>query len=1517
MGQTKSLSLDPEKAITQYRLTSWTTLDGLPQNTVNAVEQSHDGYVWLATQEGLVRFDGLVFSLFDRKNTDAFEVSTVNHLLEGADSTLWIGTRGGGVISYKDGVFTPVEGTSSPYSTALYEDLDGSIWYGTFKGGVNRIFAGHVSVFDDSTGLAGRVVSLVTRTAGGTLMVATDAGVFTLSQGSFAPTPDPLLRDAYLTAYFVDSAGREWIGLRDGSFFLREGDRAQDLGHLTVGEGTYIKSVVEDTSGSIWLGLRGAGLLRYARGSFERFGEQHGLSSDVVLSLLEDREGGLWAGTSNGLNRFQDGKFTTYTASEGLSHDDAKSVYVDGQGAVWVATKGGGVNRIQGRAVTHIGADDGLSSDDAQAIVGMSDGTIWVGTSESGLNRIGSRGIDVFSTRNGLSGDQVYALYVDARQRVWVGTEGGVSIIDGREITNITPDDGLSSPFVTDFAEHPSGDMWIATYDGGINRYSNGLLTTLTTEDGLYSDAILAIESDPDGTLWIGTYGEGLNVLRESEVGGVIARKGLADDTIFSIMADDHGHMWFSSNKGLFSASRDALLAASFGMASTIASTLYGVSDGLKTAEANGGQQPASWKGPKGDLWFPMAHGVASIDPGHLRLNLVEPPIAIEAFFIDSEPVAFNRNATVSLAPGSERLEFDYTAMSFPAPEKVMFEVRLEGYEDTWQPVGSRRETFYTNLDPGFYAFHVRARNGDGVWSSKGASVSFILRPYFYETRWFMMVSMLMVLALAAVAYRLRIAQLKARERELERTVEERTHDLRIEKENVERARDVIAEQAEELKELDGFKTKFYSNVSHEFRTPLTMLIGPLENALEGTYGDLTEPMRHQSTIMLRNARRLMRLINQLLDLSKLEAGRMQLQARKSEIVQFVREMTNTFTAFAQKKQLVLSFESSAAELDVYFEPDKIEKVFFNLLSNAAKFTPTEGRIDVRIGTAEPTPEMPAGAVIISVEDSGQGIPAEDLPLIFDRFKQAKGTSSADQESTGIGLALVQELVHLHHGTIHVTSEVGRGSTFTVSLPMGTQHLADDEMGPTSDANAGPAGDGSAVEDLAHIELSSKHLHQDIDGSGSYSADVDRLEPATRTETILVVEDNRDVREYVAAILAGEFNVLEAVDGLDGWEKVQLTAPDLVISDVTMPRMDGNELCERIKTHAAHNHIPVLLLTARASLERKLEGLGKGADDYMAKPFNARELLVRARNLIRLHRQDKELKALNESLEAQVQEQLDVILSEREQYENQLIVARDRAETSSRMKSAILDNINHEFRTPLTTILGYSRILVEEAPEALKEFAATIETGGNRLLRTLNGVIELANIEASFGESDDVDENVVLEAEEVVLSYRDAAAAKGLRLGFNVDLSTHDPRASIRTQPRVLQRVLDALVDNAIKFTSVGDVVVSIHATRGMLSVSVRDSGEGIPESLQSTIFDAFVQGNDGLTRSHEGCGVGLSVAHRLCDQVGWALSVVSTEGEGTMFTVSIRANNTDDSAIKNRHDSRQRGISEKSTGAV
>ncbi|MFK7846275.1 MAG: ATP-binding protein [Rhodothermales bacterium] len=1473
------ITLDPAKQISQYIHEAWETEDGLPQNSVSSLVQSQNGYLWIGTEEGLVRFDGKKHVVFDKKTVEAFGVNDVVTILEASDGALFIGTRGAGVVVY-DGIqfstITEEDGLKSAFITSLSQDKSGNVWIGTYGGGLAKYQNNQITSYGPEAGFDGEFISEVLQDQEGNVWVGTEKGLYRLVNDEFVLYPNGPLNEAFITSMFEDSDANLWIATREHGFYAVKSDTALQQSNPVFDEG-YVTSILQDTAGSLWIGMTRGKLVRLKGPSLLEVESNQSLTDGDFLALIEDKEGSLWLGTrGDGLHRLRNDKFTPYGIPEGIANDRAYSIFEKENKDLWIGTAAG-LSLLRQNEIASFPLADTLAGKEILSVMDDGGPGLWVGTYGEGLFYIQDRIIRQFTTSNGLASNNIFALKTDAKGQLWIGTDEGVSIYDGQQFRSLTTDQALPSPFITAIEESHDGALWIGTYDAGFVRYKEGEITQYSTEQGLSTAGVLSLYEDPEGILWIGTYGGGLNRLELNNLTSYTTRNGLYNDNVYVILEDNANNLWMSCNKGIFSVDKAVLKQIARGDSVLIESHVYDKHDGLRSAEGTGGQQPAGWKSHDGRLWFPTIEGVASVDPLALTKNEVKPPIVIEKLVVDNETISLHED--VRLKAGANKLQIEFTALSFIVPERVQFQYILEGADQEWSSPDIRREAFYNNLPPGNYTFRVKASNNDGIWNEEGATLSFYLEPHFYQTLWFKCTVFLLAVLFGFLLYRMRIQQLKARQEELERVVEERTRDLRLEKEKTEQSKLVIEAQAEKLKELDRFKTRFFANISHEFRTPLTMIIGPLENAIGGIYGPMQDSLKRQVGIMLRNAQRLLRLINQLLDLSKLEAGKMELRAQRRNVVQFLEDILLSCTPLADKKEINLSFSTPAKEIGLFYEPDKLEKIFFNLLSNALKFTPKGGSISFELAELEASPKFTEGAIEIRVSDTGRGIPAADLPHIFDRFHQVDGSNTREHEGSGIGLALVHELVMLHKGLIDVESETGKGTTFIVRFPLGNAHLEKEQVSNTI------LSEGSTNSSEVHVITELAQQSGDFDheeDSPSVHEPLLGPHPWIGNKVVLIIDDNDDVREYVSSILSAHYTVHTAFDGVDGLEKVATVDPDLVISDVMMPRMDGNELCKRIKQNLDYDHIPVILMTAKATNELKIEGLEMGADDYIAKPFNARELLVRARNLMIMRHQEKELKTLNDDLESKVAEQLDQMLTERLKYEEELVLAKEKAETSSRLKSNILDNVNHEFRTPIAGIMGSAEILEMDADDSVQEFVGFIKQSAYRLQSTLDAVVELSSLESDSITLLPKALNFTKILQDLVDRFKPMATNKGVQ--FYPRIGHED--VHIYADEHAITRVLDHLTDNAIKFTHDGQIKVDLTVENDLVNLTIKDTGIGISTEFMPRLFDAFVQESDGISRSYEGIGIGLTISKRLVELMNGKLTAKSVKNEGTLITL-------------------------------
>ncbi|MBI2838487.1 MAG: ATP-binding protein [Acidobacteria bacterium] len=755
--------LDPRKPVTQYVHDVWQTEDGLPMSSVGPVVQTPDGYIWVGTQEGLVRFDGARFQIFHKGNTDAIRN---NHI------------------------------------AALLAARDGSVWAGTAGGGVTRMHRSRFSHYSTDDGLSGNiVVSICEDRAGGVWFGAAGGGLSYFKDGHFLQTPfTDQLSHAVVTSICEDREGRVWAGTADGGLFVL-GDGRCEAYHAKLGlPPGGIWSICQDREGSLWFGVKGAGLCRYRDGSLTTYTTNQGMSSNVVHCLYEDRGGALWIGTDGGgLIRAYNGKFAVYGSKEGLGSDYVLSIVEDREGSLWIGTGGGGLNRLKDGAFMTYGSPEGLSRDIASTVLEDRDGSMWIGTFGGGLNHLKDGGVTVYGEREGLPGVGPYSLCQDRQGALWIGTNGGglVRMLAGK-CTTFTARDGLSNPIVRCVMEDGRGTLWIGTNGGGLNAFRKGEFTAYQAKDGLAGGIVICLLEGREGALWIGTAGGGLNLFRDGlfsnyhvpgdavmclyedgdgvlwigATGGLCRMKdgvltsfttkdGLFNDMVAQILEDDEQNLWMGSNTGVFRVSKRELDDLAAGRRSKVTSVAYGKRDGLRDTECNAGFHPSGCRTRDGRLWFATVRGAAVVDPTKIQKNQLPPPVAIGSVRVDGRSIEVAEET--SLPPGQRNLEIHYSGLSFLDPDKVEFKYRLEGFDAEWIEAGTRRAAYYTNVPPGHYVFRVIACNNDGLWNNDGASVALTLAPRLYETFWFYAVLASLPLLAGYGLHRFRVRLITAR----------------------------------------------------------------------------------------------------------------------------------------------------------------------------------------------------------------------------------------------------------------------------------------------------------------------------------------------------------------------------------------------------------------------------------------------------------------------------------------------------------------------------------------------------------------------------------------------------------------------------------------------------------------------------------------------------------------------------------------------------------------------------------
>lgn len=736
-----SNALEPTTPLADYGRQSWAVENGLPQNSVHALAQTKDGFLWLGTEAGLVRFDGVSFAVYDTTSTPALPSGDIRCLLAASDGALWVGT-GDGLVRLKNGavtVFTTKEGMPGNSISTLWTDGSGAVVAQT-ENGPGKVESGHAS---------------------------RDRSKFT--QETSTPFADARFRVKLANGSTANA----------NSTTVAIGEAPERTSFLRIGQqlpGTKVQAFFADREGALWIGTNG-GLVRYVEGKLEKFPITDPLASASILSLFEDREGDLWVGTEmGGVHILRDQRFRSVGTRDGLSSDATTTVMEDGAGTLWVGTNGGGLNALHGTtsgsfSVKTYTVNQGMLSDVILSLAAAPDGDVWVGTAD-GLNLIRHGQVQAFTSADGLPDDFVRSLLVDADNSVWVGTRRGLvhweHPPDRRKMTTYTQATGLGSDLVGAMARDSNGNLWIATL-AGLSRLSNGKITNYTTANGLTSNVITALLPRTMGMVVIGSQDHGW-VLWDGEKFSAPRSEELRSASIHAIVDDADDHLWFATANGIARCDCTMTAECSHWME-------FGLADGLRSRATATNSHPSAWRAKDGRLWFATPKGLVEVDPAHFPVNEIPPGVAVERFAVDDVDQALRAGDDgIKVAAGHNHFQFDYAGLSFVAPQKVRYRYMLEGFDHAWTEAGSRRVAYYTNIPPGRYTFRVQAANNDGLWNTQGAVLQFELRPHFYQTIWFYLLLTAMVAGLVVLLLRRRLL---VAEREFKAVLGERSRIAR------------------------------------------------------------------------------------------------------------------------------------------------------------------------------------------------------------------------------------------------------------------------------------------------------------------------------------------------------------------------------------------------------------------------------------------------------------------------------------------------------------------------------------------------------------------------------------------------------------------------------------------------------------------------------------------------------------------------------------------------------------------
>ncbi len=1209
----------------EYKFINFSSKNGLSSNSVSAIVKDNNGFMWFGTEDGLNKFDGHNFVTYYHKDTDSTSIGRgpITAMTQDKSGRMWLATNFTlSMYNLNLDSFINFDFSNYGWIISICADHAGKIWVGTYSG---------LFVFDPTTK---KVQSFKANSS-----------------------PKSGLISNTVLCIFEDSQQRIWVGTDNGLHRYNHTNQQftrffNDPNRPDIIPLNQINSIAEDKSGKLWIGTNKGGLyqLDVAKATFSSYKSEidnvNTLSSNHIYKIVFDKTGQLWVGTESGINIFNPKTGTAIRVKTSLLEQNGfvpstigrsvRDIYIDKAGLFWLAIYQGGVNKYDTNLAffnhkKYNSYDpNGLTGSSVMAFCESPSGDVFVGTEGTGLNLFNRKtgqvkpyrlqeqranvasvialqvhneklwvatyqaGLYSVDLKSGASkyfhiakskidaGDSpVNCFKIDSNGKLWMGTNGSgvhrfnpvTKVLESADqIFELAP--GTKFPlngYISTIEQDKSGNFWIGSNGTGIAVYSpteKRIQVFNHGNSGLPMDKIQTIFCDHAGRIWIGSLGGGLCLYnaKTKAFERFDESYSLSNNVIYKILEDEYGKIWLSTNKGISSFDPQKKVFRNFTHYNGVQQSTFNIGSGLKTAD--------------GTLFFGGLDGFNYFKASSIFKKKNIPPLVITSLKINNKQVNAAENAEITehisiakemVLSYRQNFSLDFMALNYTVPHENRYSYKLEGFDKEWNQAGTTNTAVYTNLDPGEYTFRLKAYSEDGSWQTPEKVISIIVKPPFWRTGYayffyFVLVGFAVWLIRRSSIQKLRNEFARTQERlEMRHLIEKERHD------------------AEQKMELEKVKIKFLTNLSHELKTPLTLVLNPIENLM---FQENSTEKLEMLNLISRNAKRLLNLVNQLLDFRRIEANELNLHNTENDLVSFSQEIVDSFKYIAVRKSINLHFVSAYSHYLTSFDKDKLERILINLLSNAIKFTNEGGNVSFQI-----TSDGETGVRLI-LRDTGIGLPSDMTDKIFERFFQVNNNTDILNQGSGIGLSIAQEFVKLHGGTIKVESEEGVGSAFIISLPFLpiTFEQSTTQVIPKEN------------EELAPIESFAKNEP-----------------PKMEMPIVLIVDDDDDLRAYLVESLKSKYKIIEASDGRQGWQKALAHHPQVIISDVNMPGVDGIEMVRKIKNDNRTKHIPVIMLTVLSEETDQLKGLESGASDYLTKPFSFHLLSIKIENLLSLN----------------------------------------------------------------------------------------------------------------------------------------------------------------------------------------------------------------------------------------------------------------------------------------------------------